>query len=354
MGAESTLKGFLKKLVIVGLGFVMWAMAMDIGWSGPVASVRNSLPSEISQWTVAQDETGQYTSVQEAIDASEPGDTIWIKAGHYSEDVTVHGKDQLKIIGEGMDLVVLSGLKRVGTLHIGKWPYGARDVEIHGLTVIQHGGLGLGIFNGGDIVLKNVHVKGMVFAQQVENVQIEACIVGESETSGIAFSNSTGNLIKNFIHNNDHGVVVGGTSRVALKQNVITRSLFESVVVSDKSQITLVQNTLVNNGGGVAFHDSSLGEASGNILTESKVGFLFSPDSRTTLSFNALHANSVNYQIDGSTGSSAKQRGGKTDVDLPPDFVSPADDDFRLSVETPLVNMGGFAYLGALPPLTAN
>jgi hypothetical protein len=329
-------------------------MAIDIGWSGPVQSVRNSLPSELSQWTVAQDETGQYTSVQEAIDVAEPGDTIWIKAGHYSEDVTVHGKDRLKIIGEGMDLVVLSGLKRVGTLHIGKWPYGARNVEIHGLTVIQHGGLGLGIFNGGDIVLKNVHVKGMVFAQQVENVRIEACIVGESETSGIAFADSTGHLMKNFIHDNDHGVVVGGTSRVFIEKNVITRSLFESVVVSDKSQITLVRNTLVKNGGGVAFQDSSQGEASGNILTDSKVGFLFSPNSRTTLSFNVLHANSVNYRIDGSSVSSALKRSGNTDVHLPPAFVSPADDDFRLSSETPLVNLGGYAYLGALPPLTAN
>jgi len=326
-------------------------MAIDISWSGPVKSVRNSLPSELSRWTVAQDETGLYTSVQEAIDVAEPGDTIWIKAGHYSEDVTVHGKDQLKIIGEGMDLVVLSGLKRVGTLHIGKWPYGARNVEIHGVTVIQHGGLGLGIFNGGGIVLKNVHVKGMIFAQQVENVRIEACVVGESETSGIAFSESTGNLSKNFIHNNDHGVVVGGTSRIFLEQNVITRSLFEAVVVSDQSQITLVRNTLVNNSAGVAFHDSSEGEAAGNILTNSQIGFLFSQNSHTTLSFNVLHANSVNYQIDGFSASSAPKRGGKTDVHLPPAFVSPEVDDFRLSSETPLVNLGGFAYLGALPPV---
>lgn len=348
------MKGFSgKRGLIVALGFSIWAMVIDVSWSGPVNSVRNSLPSEVSKWTVAQDETGQYASLQEAIDEAEPGDTIWIKAGHYKEDVTVHGKDRLKIIGEGMDLVVLSGLKRVGTLHVGKWPYGAREVEIHGLTIIQHGGLGLGIFNGGGIVLKNVHVQGMVFAQQVENVRMEACIVGESETSGIAFSDSTGKLKGNFIHNNDHGVVVGGASRVYLEHNVITRSLFESVVVSDNSQITLLQNTIVNNGGGVAFHDSVEGEASGNILTGNKVGFLFSPDSRTRLSFNVLHANLIDYQIDGSSALSGGKRGGKTDVHVSPAFISPADDDFRLPSETPLVNLGGFAYLGALPPVTA-
>ena len=323
---------------------------MASGWNGPVKPDRNSLPSGLSQWTVAPDESGQYTSVQAAIDEAEPGDTIWIKAGAYAEDVTVHGKEGLKIVGEGMDLVVLSGLKRVGTLHIGKWPYGARNVEIHGLTVIQHGGLGLGIFNGGGIVLKNVRVRGMVFAQQVEDVRIEACIVGESETTGIAFADSQGTLMRNFIHDNDHGVAVGGTSQVVLEQNVVTRSLFESVVVSDNSHITLVRNTLVKNGGGVAFQDTAQGKASGNILTESTVGFLFSPTSSTTLSFNVLHANAVDYQMDGSPELSAAHRGGQTDVRVPPAFVGPADDDFRLPPETPLVNLGGFAYLGALPP----
>ena len=349
-----TVKKLLQKAYfILALGFIIWVMAIDNSWSGPVNPVRNSLPPDLTQWTVAEDGSGQYTSVQEAIDAAKPGDTIWIKAGTYAEDVTVHSKDRLKIVGEGMDVVVLSGLKRVGTLHIGKWPYGARNVEIRGLTVNQHGGLGLGIFNGGGILLKNVRVKGMVFAQQVDDVQLEACIVGESETSGIAFADSNATLIKNFIHDNDHGVVVGGTSRVVLTQNVITRSLFESVMVSDNSQLTLVRNTLVNNGGGVAFHDSTKGKASGNILTDSKIGFLFSQDSQTTLSFNVLHANVVDYQIDGSPDLSTSERIGESDVHLLPAFVSPEGDDFRLRPETPLVNLGGYAYLGALPPITA-
>ena len=70
------------------------------------------------------------------------GDTIFIKAGTYGEDVTVHSKDHLTIIGEGLDRVFITGEKRVGSLHIGKWPYGATNVTIQGLTVSQHGGLG--------------------------------------------------------------------------------------------------------------------------------------------------------------------------------------------------------------------
>ena len=84
-----------------------------------------------------------------------------------------------------------------------------------------------------------------------------------------------------------------------------------------------------------------------------KIGFLFSQNSKTTLSFNVLHANVVDYQIDGSPDLSTSERVGETDLHVPPAFVSPEGDDYRLQPETPLINLGGYAYLGALPPITA-
>ena len=338
-------------LVASLIGLILITSVGGVG-SAPVTAIKNSLPPHVSQWTVAQDGTGQYLSIQEAIDAAKSGDTIWIKAGIYAEDVTVHSKEHLKIIGEGMELVILSGLKRVGTLHIGKWPYGARNVEIHGLTVHQHGGLGVGIFNGGGILLKNIDVKGMVFGQQVEEVRLELCIIGGSETTGVAFADSNAMLKGNFIHDNDHGVTIGGKSRVVLEQNVITRSLFEAVMVSDTATSTLLRNTLVRNGGGVAFHDSAEGEAHGNIIVQSNLGFLFSPKSRTTLSFNVLHGNVADYRLAGTSKEPMSNRGGKSDVHVSPAFVSPKQDDFRLQANTPLVKLGGYPYLGALPPVS--
>ncbi|MCA9473259.1 MAG: hypothetical protein KC594_14455, partial [Nitrospira sp.] len=91
-------------------------------FGAPVDSPRVQLPDDQAKWTVAADGSGYYVSIQEAIDAAQSGDTIWIKAGTYAEDVTVHSKEGLKIIGEQMNLVILTGLKRVGTLHVGKWP----------------------------------------------------------------------------------------------------------------------------------------------------------------------------------------------------------------------------------------
>ena len=309
-------------------------------------------PSNANTWQVAIDGSGQFTLIQEAIDHASSGDTILIKAGTYAEDVTVHSKEHLTITGEGIDQVFITGEKRVGSLHIGKWPYGATNVMIQGLTVSQHGGLGVGIFNGSGVHLKNIHVKGMVFSQEVQGVHIEDCIIEDSETNGVSFANSTGTLVGNRIHHHDHGIVLGGRSEVTLRHNVMSDMLFEAVMMTDESKATVIQNTFVRNGGGLAFHDKAEAIVRGNIIGHSKVGFLFSSESQTTLAFNALHENQSNYLLQGQPQIPSPQRAGSTDVTLVPGFVNFEASDFRLRATSALLDIGEFPYLGALPPLS--
>ncbi len=326
-----------------------WGACLALAQEGSISP--GSEPPEGETWTVALDGSGQFVSIQEAIDQAHSGDTIIIKAGKYVEDVTVHSKEGLKVIGAGMKKVFIAGLERVGTLHIGKWPYGATNVEISGMTIQQHGGLGVGIFNGAGVTLRDIHVNGLIFSQQVQRVRIENCIVGGSETTGMAFADSEATLVGNIIHDNDHGVSVGGTSKVELKYNVITRSLFEAVLVADKGQASLVQNTFVNNGGGVKFQDESSGEIRGNIIGNAKVGIAYSPKAQVTASYNALHNNGNNYQMSGASAASMSQPSTSTDVYLPPHFMAPDRGDFRLRADSPLIQVGEFSYLGALPPV---
>lgn len=303
-----------------------------------------------STWRVALDGSGHFTSIQEAIDQAQDGDTVFIKAGRYAEDVTVHSKEGLKVIGEGPEKVFLAGLKRVGTLHIGKWPYGATNVEIRGLTVQQHGGLGVGIFNGAGVTLRNLKVNGFVFGQQVQNVRIEDCVIGGSETTGIAFADSQATLIDNLIHDNDHGVSVGGTSIVHLERNVITRSLFEAVLVADQGNATLLQNTLVKNQGGVRFQDDAMGRVAGNIIDQARVGVAWSGKNKVEIAHNGFYQIDVNYQVDGQTASSEARA--FSGVYGSPKFVAPDRGDYRLQADSPLQHVGEFPYLGALGPVS--
>lgn len=305
-------------------------------------------PVTAATWHVAADGSAQFQSIQKAIDAARDGDTILIRAGRYVEDVTVHSKARLKIIGEDRERVVIAGLNRVGTLHIGKWPYGATDVEISGLTIQQHGGLGVGIFNGERIVLKDLRVNGQVFGQEVRDVRIEHCDVGGSETTGLAFADSDATLTDNTIHDNDHGVSVGGTSTVHLERNVVTRNLFEAVLAADNAQVTLLQNTLANNGGGVAFQDNAGGRVEGNIITGAKVGIAWGAQSEVTIARNGLYDNGVDYLVGGKAVVATEAIKAFAGVYASPMFVAPERGDYRLKEDSPMWNVGGFAYLGAV------
>ncbi|WP_447986592.1 right-handed parallel beta-helix repeat-containing protein [Nitrospira sp. Nam74] len=328
--------------MLLGVGTVT-VLAQDLE---PAQMVRE--PRTI---VVARDGSGQYTSIQEAVDDAKSGDTIRIKGGEYQEDVTIHSKDGLRLIGDGVDKVTVLGRERVGVFHIGKWPYGATQIEISGMTIREHGGHAMGIFNGKSIVLHDVRINGMLFGQQVQDVRIERCSIGGSETTGVQFADSQAALVGNLIHDNDHGVTVAGKSDVRLERNVITRNLFEGVIVTDNAKAVLISNTITKNGGGVAFLNASKGEASGNVVGLNQVGFLIAPSSHPTLSYNAVHNTDHNYIKSGDAPTPAPELKPETDVTADPQFVDSGRDDFRPRRDSRLVRVGKFAYLGALPPV---
>jgi hypothetical protein len=329
----------------------MLVLAGLIGLSG-MSWAEVTVPAAPRTITVALDGSGDFTSIQEAVDSAKKGDTVFLKPGAYAQDLTIHSKDKIKLVGAGVDQVTMLGRDDlVGVLHVGKWPYGATDIEISGLTINEHGGHALGIFNGKGITLRNLRVKGMLFGQQVQDVRIEDCVIGGSETTGVQFSDSQALLVGNVIHDNDHGVNIAGKSDVRLERNVILRSLFEAVVVNDKAKASLVGNTLVKNGGGAAFLGASQNEASGNVVGLNKIGFLVAPSSRTTTSFNGLFNSEADYMRAGTPNAPAPDLKQDSDVVGDPRFVDAEHDDFRLRSDSGLLNKGQFPFLGALPPV---
>ncbi|HEX4968529.1 MAG TPA: pectinesterase family protein, partial [Nitrospiraceae bacterium] len=274
----------MKRLVFLGIIAALACRSFGPVWAeeGP--------PHRPRTLVVALDGTGDYVSLQIAVDAAKKGDTVFVKAGHYPQDVTIHSKEKIKFVGAGMDQVTILGRNIVvGALHVGKWPYGATDIEISDMTINDQGGHAVGLFNGQGIVLRRVKINGMLFSQQVHDVRIEDCVIGGSETTGTQFADSEAVLIGNFIHDNDHGVSIAGKSKVRLERNVITRSLFEAVVVSDRAQAVLVSNTLVKNGGGAAFLGQSQSDVSGNVVGLNQRGFVIAASSQTSTSFNAFY-----------------------------------------------------------------
>jgi hypothetical protein len=341
------MSSWMKQLTIVGLITTLVFGGFSLTWAD-----EGLLPGPRTI-VVALDGTGNFVSLQEAVDAARKGDTVFVKAGRYPQDVTIHSKEKIKFVGAGVDQVTILGRDIVvGALHVGKWPYGATDIEISDMTIIDRGGHAVGLFNGQGIVLRRVKINGLLFSQQVHNVRIEDCVIGGSETTGVQFADSEAVLIGNFIHDNDHGVSIAGKSNVRLERNVITRSLFEAVVVSDRARAVLVSNTLVKNGGGAAFLGQSQSDVSGNVVGLNRTGFVIAPSSQTSTSFNAFYNTDGDYLREGNPNQPAPELKAQSDITGDPRFVDAGHDDFRLRLDTPLLKIDRFPYLGALAPIS--
>jgi len=343
-------RGRLYDLIMLRRVVLSLALAFTVAWAGSQAQGGSAQAGKTI--VVALDGSGDFTSIQAAVDAAAKGDTVFLRPGRYEQDLTIHSKDRLKLVGAGQDKVILIGREDlVGVLHVGKWPYGATNIEITDMTINEHGGHAVGLFNGHGVVLKRLTINGMLFSQQVEDARIEDCTIGGSETTGVQFADTQAVMSGNFIHDNDHGVNVAGKSNVRLERNVITRSLFEAVVVNDRAKAVLVSNTLVKNGGGAAFLGQSQSDVSGNVVGLNRVGFLVAASSRAATSYNALYNTDGDYLRAGNPNQPAPELKAHSDITGDPYFVDAAKDDFRLRPDTPLLKIGSFPFLGALPPL---
>ena len=335
----------MKQCIFFGLIAALGFWGFGLVWAD-----EGSLPGPRTL-VVALDGTGDFVSLQEAVDAAKKGDTVFVKPGRYPQDVTIHSKEKIKFVGAGVDQVTILGREIVvGALHVGKWPYGATDIEISDMTINDRGGHAVGLFNGQGIILRRIKINGMLFSQQVHDVRIEDCVIGGSETTGVQFADSEAILIGNVIHDNDHGVSIAGKSNVRLERNVIRQSLFEAVVVSGHARAVIVSNTLVKNGGGAMFLGQSQSDVSGNVVALNRVGFVIASTSQTTSSFNAFYKTDGDYLRVGTPNQPAPDLKARSDIAGDPHFVDPEHDDFRLRLDTPLLKIGQFSYLGALAP----
>ncbi len=63
-------------------------------------------------WTVDDDGPADFHTINEALSASSPGDTIYVCSGVYNEDMFIQGSENLKIVGEDESTTIIEGAGR--------------------------------------------------------------------------------------------------------------------------------------------------------------------------------------------------------------------------------------------------
>jgi len=157
-----------------------------------------------------------YTTIQEAIDAANTGDTIYVRNGTYYENLFIN--KTISLVGENPEITIIDGSKANASFSPTVYIYGedAKDVRICNFTIRgSNNAWGIYIlFHANAWVEKNIIANnsgGIVADFSDNNTFINNTVINKSE--GILFLYSSGNIMKNnTISGNEYNFGISGFS----------------------------------------------------------------------------------------------------------------------------------------------
>jgi parallel beta-helix repeat protein len=286
----------MRSLKFFGLGMALISVVLMPGSLGA------------AQKTITVCSSGcDYTRIQQAIDAAQPGDTIQIQAGYYLENIEIKNKSGLTLQGTGPEQATLDGGLGLGQQKPAILVESSQTIIIKGFKIIGGGakregpGGGIEVQNSTAVeirsnVLEN-NLRQGILIQKSSGVTVAQNQISKTqplETNyrgrGINLLESQGiEILQNEIFENaESGIVVLG-SQAEISKNIIRDNGWDAIRVSSfplerPSQVTVLDNEMRRNShcginsrlsyGGDPKEQFSTVTGSGNKLSENKFGDL--------------------------------------------------------------------------------
>ncbi|TET89275.1 MAG: hypothetical protein E3J35_10310 [Methanomassiliicoccales archaeon] len=206
-------------VVLLALPGIVTAPTLYVGGSGP----------------------GNYTTIQSAVDAASPGDSVFIFAGTYEESVLVN--KTLSLVGEDKDLTILgSGSKLYVILVTADW------VNITGLTITDKWAVGLELENADNCTIDSIVISQGYPGVHLKHSNYNSLTNTFFTKSGILLSHSNNNWISNnWLSNSFYGIHIRDSGDNSIASNVISDSWY-GIYLQDTTTTTITSNVLTNNG----------------------------------------------------------------------------------------------------------
>jgi len=223
---------------------------------------------------------GNHTSIQDAIDIANTGDTVYVMPGTYYGPLNIY--KTINLIGEDKNTTIID----CNDCSYSAIRVNALNVTISSFT-IKNSTNGIYI-EGSDIIPNNVTITDTIITQN---------------KGGIFLGNlSNGNVISRniVVGNNGNGIHLFGSFNNYIYGNNITNHENFAIVLWDSSYSNVIsQNTILNNKNGIGlkrWSDDNI--VSENIITENmKSGIYLSYSYRNILSGNSVSNNSNGIYI---------------------------------------------------------
>ncbi|KYK31078.1 MAG: hypothetical protein AYK22_02730 [Thermoplasmatales archaeon SG8-52-3] len=246
--------------------------------------------------------SGNYSTIQEAIDDAINGDTVFVfdDSSPYQENIRIN--KQISVIGENKDTTVINGIS--GQDHAVR--ISAKNAEISGFTISgtadgQDGILVYPLME--DCIISNNKVEdssyGIYLQATSTKITIIDNIISNNEFEGILLQESDRNIISGntITENGDFGISLEAVS----KQNDILDNTVENnfggiQLAGSSSQNTISGNNVINNEReGILIEGvlTTTNEITGNNVTGNNAGMKVSNGGKNIISSNNFKDNTI-------------------------------------------------------------
>ena len=222
---------------------------------------------------------GDFATIQAAIDAANPGDTVLVAPGSYAGPIDFHSKAITLASSGGRDVTTIAGGASAAVVTIGANP--GETPVLNGFT-ITGGSLGGVTTGGGPALIENNRIvnNAFCFAGGGVDAEFSAATIRNNVISGNFQSGCSGGpggggvfiggagtvqLVNNVVTGNADGTAGGGVSLFAANAAVVDSNLISNNaggnfgggiwIVNGQSQVSVTNNVITDNtasqGGGV-------------------------------------------------------------------------------------------------------
>jgi S-layer protein (TIGR01567 family) len=260
-----------------------------------------SVPSRFPETLTVDDSGGaDYTSIQAAVNAAIPMDTIYVHAGEYTENVYVNKR--LTLQGVGAEVVTV----RAADAEDPVFEVTADWVNVSGFK-IKDGGIGIAVCRS-SVSISNNDIQGNlwcgIWLEHGINSIVTYNTIIDNGDDGIGLGESGNNNISynNIVNNEGNGISVNEAGCYGLqcgynnvKNNNISNNGEDGIYMSCAFNNTILNNNVSHNGYGIHLSYSSNNTLANNIVNSNNygIGLVFS-SYHNTLYHNTLIDNTQN------------------------------------------------------------
>jgi parallel beta-helix repeat protein len=306
--------------------------------SSAITLIVQQEPTASKTWTVDDNGPGDFPSIHAAINAASSGDVVYVKKGHYYENVFIN--KSVKLLGENKFETVIdgNGIGNVVTVS-------ASNVVVKGFTVqrsapsLIFGGVylsnasssfisdnifannSMGIYSkssSNSLILANditsreygIYLDNSPNSRISVNNVVNCGIIGISTTYSSDNSIISGNIVmndgsygvnihsssnqtvsSNAISSNQFGIEMQKSSNILVSHNIITSNSQGGISLTLSSNTVLFGNDVIDNGQGIYLYSSTNNVISANRLNNEWNGIQFTSSSNNTITANTLTGN---------------------------------------------------------------